>query len=109
MSSFAKALTLEEFANAALLAEDRRSNARVKCMKPIRIRHLDPPHDEEVGTMTNLSRDGFYFIARSHHYQVGKELRLSFPKTGSECTCEVARIEQLPNGRRGIGVRILRW
>jgi hypothetical protein len=34
MSSFAKALTLEEFANAALLAEDRRSSARVNLNTP---------------------------------------------------------------------------
>lgn len=109
MSSFAKALTLEQFANASLRAEDRRINARIKCLKSIRIRHLDSSHDEEVGTMTDLSRDGLYFIARSHHYRVGMGLRLSFPKTSSECTCEVVRIEQLPNGRLGVGVRILGW
>ncbi len=109
MSSVGKTLTLEEAAQAALLVEERRCNARLKIVRPVRIRHLDSSHEEEVGTMTNLSRDGLNFIARSNHYQVGMELRLTLPYAGSECTCEVVRVQKLENGRLGIGVRIRSW
>ena len=108
MSSVEKALTFEEIAQTALLGEDRRCNTRVKVLKPVRIRHVDSSH-EEAGTITNLSRDGLNFTARSNHYQVGMELRLTLPYAGSECTCEVVRIQQLENGRVGVGVRVLRW
>ncbi len=108
MSSVEKVLTPEEAARAALLAEERRCNARVKVLKPVRIRQVDSSQ-EEAGTITNLSRDGLNFTARSNHYQVGMELRLTLPYTGSECTCEVVRIQQLENGRLAIGVRILSW
>jgi len=108
MSSVEKALTFEEIARTALLGEDRRFNTRVKVLKPVRIRHVDSSH-EEAGTVTNLSRDGLNFTARSNHYQVGMELRLTLPYAGSECACEVVRIQQLENGRVGVGVRILNW
>lgn len=108
MSSVEKALTFEEIARTALLGEERRCNTRVKILKPVQIRHMDSAH-EEPGTVTDLSRDGLNFTARSNHYQVGMELRLTLPFARSECTCEVVRIQQLENGRVAVGVRILSW
>ena len=109
MSSEEKPLKREQTARVALLGEDRRCSARVKILKHVRICHLDSSHDEELGTLTNLTRDGLNFIARSNHYQVGAELRLTLPYSGSECTGEVVHIQQLENGRLGVGVRILSW
>ncbi len=109
MSSEEKPLKGNDAARAMLLAEERRSGTRVRILKHVRIRHLDSSHPEELGTITNLSRDGLNFIARSNHFQIGMELRLTLPYTGSECTCEVMRIQHLENGRLGIGVRILTW
>lgn len=109
MSSEEKPLKREEAARDVLLAEDRRCSARVKILKHVRICHLDSSHDEELGTLTNLTRDGLNFIARSDHYQVGMELRLTLPYSGSECTGEVVHVQQLENGRLGVGVRILSW
>ena len=37
------------------------------------------------------------------------KLRLTLPYSGSECTGEVVHIQQLENGRLGVGVRILSW
>jgi hypothetical protein len=109
MNSHETSATLENVAGAAPLPEDRRFNTRTKFLKNIRIRHVDPSNYEEMGTMVDLSRDGLYFIARSDYFQKGMELRLTLPHTGSECTCEVMRTERLPNGRKGVGVRILGW
>src|SRR5713226_346247 len=109
MSSEEKPLKREEAAPIALLAEDRRCSARVKILKHVRIFHLNSSHNEELGTLTNLTRDGLNFIARSNHYQVGMGLRLTLPYSGSECTGEVVHIQELENGRLGVGVRILSW
>ena len=109
MNSEEKPLKREEAARDVLLAEDRRCSARVKILKHVRICHLNSSHDEELGTLTNLTRDGLNFIARSSHYQVGMELRLTLPYSGSECTGEVVHIQQLDNGRLGVEVRILSW
>ena len=109
MSSEEKPLKRGEAARVALLAEDRRCSTRVKVLNHVRICHLDSSHDGELGTLTNLTRDGLNFIVRSDHYQVGMELRLTLPYSGSECTGEVVHIQQLENGRLGVGVRILSW
>jgi hypothetical protein len=109
MNSHERGARLENFAGAALLPEDRRSNTRAKFLKNIRIHHVDSANYEKIGTMVDLSRDGLYFIARSDYFQVGMELRLILPNSDSECRCEVVRTERLPNGRKGVGVRIIGW
>jgi len=109
MSSEEKPLKREDAAPVVLLAEDRRCSTRVKILKHVRICHVNSSDHEELGTLTNLTRDGLNFIARSNHYQVGMELRLTLPYSGSECTGEVVHIQQLENGRLGVGVRILSW
>ena len=108
-TAFESAVTLEKAAEADLLLDDdRRSNDRAKFLKHIHVRCVNAPHEEETGTMIDLSRDGLYFTARSRHYRVGMELRLNLPLTNSEWSCEIVRMEELPNGNQGIGVRILR-
>jgi hypothetical protein len=92
-----------------LVEDDRRDGSRVKILKQVRISHLDgAPHDE-MATVIDLTREGLYLTTRSPQLNVGTELRLVFPDTCSECTCLVVRVEQLPDGRQGIGVRILDW
>lgn len=87
--------------------DDRRFNGRNRFLTQVQIRQLDPPHSECAGTMRDLSRDGMYFVVRSHDYAIGARLRLTLPRSGSEWTCEVVRTETLPNGGQGVGVRIL--
>jgi hypothetical protein len=92
---------------SAETADDRRYNGRNKFLAPIEIRELDPPHRQCAGTLRDMSRDGLYFIVRSHDYAIGTRLHLTLPRSGSEWTCEVVRMETLPNGGQGVGVRIL--
>ena len=107
MSWLENALT---FASTVAGEEDRRSDKRTKLLKPMLIRHLNSSSEDEVaGTLVDLSRDGLCFTARSDEYRVGMELHLTFPDAGSECSCEVVRTERLPNGRIGIGARIIGW
>jgi len=108
MSTFENALALEQAAEAEMLLSDRRSNDRAKFLKQIRVRATNPAREEELGTMIDLSRDGLYFTIRSHHYEVGMELRVTLPVTQSGWTCQIMRTELLPNGSLGIGVRIVR-
>jgi hypothetical protein len=87
------------------VAEDeRRYNERNQFLTRVHIRQMDCPGIERVGTTQDLSRDGLYFVVRSHHYQVGMRLRVSLPEAKSEWTCEVVRIEPLPNGGQGVAV-----
>ena len=103
MSTFERAL--ESLTEAEVLVDDRRYDDRIKCLKHIRVRGVDSSR-EEVGTMTDLSRDGLFFTVRSHDYRVGMELWLSI--NDAAWMCEVVRIELLPSGSTGVGVRILR-
>ena len=98
------------FASTVAGEEDRRSDERTKVLKPMLIRHLNSsPEDKVAGTLVDLSRDGLCFTVRSDEYRIGMELHLTFPDAGSECSCEVVRTELLPNGRIGIGARIIGW
>lgn len=92
-----------------LVEDDRRDVSRVKILKQARISDLDGTEYAELATVIDLTREGLYFTVRSPLLKVGTELRLFFPDVGSECTCVAVRIEQLPDGRQGIGVRILGW
>lgn len=109
MSAFEKALNLEPNLAAPGLGEDRRTNDRAKLLKEIGIRVAEAPHAEETGTLIDLSRDGLYFTGSSADYRVGMEVCLTLPHSGAQCTCEIVRIEQLRQGRFGIGARILAW
>jgi hypothetical protein len=100
-------LAVGRVTSTAVAEEDRRSNDRNRFTTLIRIRRQNSSRDEEVGTIIDLSRDGFFFAARSHDYPLGTELLLHIPATGAEWTCEVVRTELLPNGSLGIGVRII--
>jgi hypothetical protein len=109
MSAFEKALALEPNLEAAVLNEDRRLNDRAKLLKEIGIRLAEAPNAEETGTLIDLSRDGLYFTGSSTDYRVGMEVCLTLAHTGAQCKCEIVRIEQLRQGRFGIGARILAW
>jgi hypothetical protein len=109
MSLHKESHKLEDVASVAVQEEDRRLNSRAKFLKPLRIRHADNGIGESVGTMIDLSREGLYFTTQSSEYQVGMLLQMTLPNSGSECSGEVVRIEPLPQGRSGIGVRIFAW
>jgi hypothetical protein len=96
--------SLREASSSALAEEDRRYNERNQFLTRVQIRRLDQPHVERMGTTQDLSRDGLYFVVRSHDYTIGMKLRLTLPDAKSEWIGEVVRTECLPNGGQGVGV-----
>lgn len=67
-------------------------------------------HFEEVRSMRDLSRSGFYFTTERDCYQPGIELHV-IPASGSlnlEYLGEVVRVEKLPDGEFGVAVRLIR-
>ena len=62
-------------------------------------------------TTLNASRDGLYFATGAEHHYLGMKVRVTFPYASNdlcnmELLGEVVRIERLPDGRRGIAVRM---
>jgi hypothetical protein len=90
---------------------DRRGDDRTRILKPIRVRRMDAIENEadQPGTLIDFSREGMLLATPSHDFKVGMVLRLIFPESSSECTCEVVRAEKLPNGHMAVGLRILGW
>lgn len=92
---------------------ERRRVPRARMARPVYVRPADPStaHFEEVRTMTNFSRIGFYFITnRSESYREGMQLYVipAFGCFNFEYIGEVVRIENLPSSEYGIAVRLLR-
>lgn len=96
-------------------ASERRRTRRVRMSQPIRVRPADPKSAsfEEIGTTTNVSRDGIYFISEREEYVENMRLFVTMPyhtrvhPLNFEYVGQVARIDSLPQGKRGIAVRLL--
>lgn len=94
---------------------ERRRSRRVKVAVPARIR---PYYEaagaaEELLTATNLSRDGFYFIARRPAYRADMNLYVACPaghsQTQADAECaRVVRVEPLDGDAWGVAVAFLR-
>jgi hypothetical protein len=92
---------------------DRRREPRTRIARPVYLRPADTSDArfEEVRTMTDVSRIGFYFITtRIESYRKGMQLYVTpaFGCFNFEYLSEVVRIEQLPFGEYGIAVRLIR-
>jgi hypothetical protein len=92
---------------------DRRREPRTRTTRPVYVRPADPRgvDFEEVRTMTDFSRTGFYFVTdRIKSYCKGMML-YAIPAFGCfnfEYLGEVVRIECLTRGEYGIAVRLIR-
>jgi hypothetical protein len=92
---------------------DRRREPRTQIARPVYLRHIGPSDAplEEVRTMTDFSRIGFYFITpRIESYHKGMQL-YTIPALGCfnfEYISEVVRIEPLRYGEHGIAVELIR-
>jgi len=68
---------------------------------------------EEVGTTSNVSREGFYFLTKRDHYQEGMRLLVTLPyhcpreRGDRGYLGQVVRVELLPDGQRGVAVQLL--
>lgn len=90
---------------------DRRREPRVQVDRLVYVQLADSVggHFEEVRSMRDLSRSGFYFITESASYEVGIQLHVvpAFGCLNLEYLGEVVRVEKLPFGEFGVAVRLL--
>lgn len=91
---------------------DRRREPRVRVDRLVYVQLADSGDNyfEEIRTMRDLSRSGFYFITERPSYQLGVHLHVvpAFGCLNLEYLGEVVRVEQLPSGEFGVAVRLLR-
>jgi len=81
--------------------------------QPLRVRPADPQDGrfEELGTTTNVSQDGVYFVTEREVYREGMGLFVAVPydsfasRQNYEYFGQVARVEELGNGQRGIAIK----
>jgi PilZ domain len=94
---------------------ERRRTRRVRMKQPLRVRPESPKDGafEEIGTSTNVSQDGVYFVTQRETYRQGMRLSVSLPyhspfsPQNYEYVGQVARIDELGSGQKGIAVRFL--
>jgi hypothetical protein len=95
--------------------QERRRSRRIRIGQPLKVRPSDP-HDapfEETATTKNVSRDGIYFLSKNLTFRVGMRVFVTLPyhfpsdPHDLEYLGQVARIENLPDGNRGIAVQLL--
>ena len=91
---------------------DRRREPRVQVDRLVYVQPADSEagHFEEVRSMRDLSRSGFYFTTERNSYQPGTHLHVvpAFGCLNLEYLGEVVRVEQLSFGEFGVAVRLLR-
>jgi len=94
---------------------ERRASRRCKFTQLMRIRPSDPErmHFDDMRKSISVSRTGVYFHTTETGYEVGMRLFLIMPYTNEpasgnrEYLAEVVRMDPLPNGTMGIGVKLL--
>jgi PilZ domain len=92
-----------------------RRGRRINVGLPVRLTPSIPRGElfEEIGTTSNVSREGFYFLAKREHYQEGMRLLVTLPyhfppeRGDHGYLAQVVRVELLDNGQRGIAIRLL--
>jgi hypothetical protein len=94
---------------------ERRRSRRVRMGQSLRIRPSDPKDApfEETSTTKNVSRDGVYFLTQRDSYYMGMRVFVTLPyhspvnPLNHEYLAQVARVDELENGQRGVAVRLL--
>jgi hypothetical protein len=113
MNELQQRIFSQETQGSLSVQSDRRREPRSRSARPVYVRPADANDTdfEEVGTMTDFSRDGFYFVtARTESYHEGMMLYV-IPSLGCfnfEYLGEIVRIEQLTDGEYGIAVHLIR-
>ena len=94
---------------------ERRGSRRCKINQLMRIRPSDPEkeHFEDLRGTTSVSRSGVFFQTSEPGYELGMRLFVTMPysrdpaATNREYLAEVVRLDALPNGLNGIGIKLL--
>jgi hypothetical protein len=91
---------------------DRRREPRIQVDRLVYVQLADSgdSYFEEVRSMRDLSRSGFYFVTDRDSYKEGIRLHVvpAFGCLNLEYLGEVVRVEELPFGEFGVAVRLLR-
>ena len=95
--------------------QERRRSRRIRIGQPLKVRPSDPSDAffEETATTKNVSRDGIFFLSKNSAYRAGMRLFVTLPyhfpsdPHDLEYLGQVARIEELPDGYRGIAIQLL--
>ena len=100
---------LKEDAPSGRLERRREPRAQVDRLVYVQPATAESGHFEEVRSMCDLSRSGFYFITERNSYQAGIRLHVvpAFGCLNLEYLGEVVRDEQLSLGEFGVAVRLL--
>ncbi|HEV7965937.1 MAG TPA: PilZ domain-containing protein [Candidatus Acidoferrales bacterium] len=100
----------EEEAPTGPLERRREPRVHVDRLVYIQLADSGDSYFEEVRSMRDLSRNGFYFTTERDSYQPGVQLHVvpAFGCLNLEYLGEVVRVEQLPGGEFGVAVRLLR-
>jgi len=94
---------------------ERRGSRRCKINQLMRIRPSDPERDhfEDLRGSNSVSRSGVYFQTSEKGYEVGLRLFVTMPYSNApsamnrEYLAEVVRVDALPNGLAGVGIKLL--
>ena len=94
---------------------ERRGSRRCKINQLMRIRPSDPEkeHFEDLRGTTSVSRGGVFFQSSEPGYELGMRLFVTMPYSreanaiNREYLAEVVRMNTLPNGLNGIGIKLL--
>ena len=92
-----------------------RPSRRITLSLPARLSPTVPRGEffEEIPKTINVSREGFYFVARRDHYQEGMRLFVILPyhcrrdPTDCERLSQVVHIELLDDGQHGVAFQLL--
>ena len=92
-----------------------RRSRRIKLGQPVKLLPSLPRGEffEEIGTTSNISREGFYFLTKREHYQEGMRVLVTLPyhspRDRSDCDYlgQIVRVELLDDGRHGVAVQLL--
>lgn len=91
---------------------ERRREPRVLVDRLVYVQQAEAEggHFEEVRSMRDLSRSGFYFTTERNSYRPGIQLHVipAFGCLNLEYLGEVVRVEELPDGEFGVAVRLVR-
>lgn len=94
---------------------ERRGSRRCKINQLMRIRPSDPERDhfEDLRGSHSVSRSGVYFQTSEKGYEIGMRLFVTMPYSNMpsamnrEYLAEVVRLDVLPNGLNGVGIKLL--
>jgi hypothetical protein len=94
---------------------ERRGSRRCKINQLMRIRPSDPEkeHFEDLRGTTSVSRSGVFFQTSEKGYEIGMRLFVTMPYSrdpsaiNREYLAEVVRLDDLPNGLHGVGIKLL--